>query len=292
VNVLITGAGGQLGRALLSLAPADSKVRGVSHDQLDIADPQAVQTILREFRPAVLVNAAGFTRVDDAETEREAAERANAIGPAVLAAACRGAQTWLVHVSTDYVFDGAQGRPYSPAAAPNPLSVYGTTKLQGERAVARELPGHSTVLRTSWLYATDGRNFLTTMLRLMRTRPQLSVVSDQIGAPTSVSGLARVLWAFAEHRAAGLYHWCDSGVASWYDFAIAIAEEASSAGLLDGIPPIVPIASVDYPTAARRPPCSLLDKHGTEQLLGVSAPHWRRALRETLRAITHTGAPQ
>jgi dTDP-4-dehydrorhamnose reductase len=292
VNVLITGGGGQLGRALIALAPEGATVRSARHGQLDIADPQAVDAALRDFRPDVLINAAGFTRVDDAETEREAAERANATGPAVLAAACRGLGAWLVQVSTDYVFDGAQSRPYPPAAPTHPLSVYGTTKLAGERAVSRELPSHSTVVRTSWLYAAHGRNFLTTMLRLMSSRPQLTVVSDQIGTPTSVTSLARVVWGFTVQRAPGLYHWCDSGVASWYDFAVAIAEEALSAGVLASSPPILPIASADYPTAARRPPCSLLDKRDTERLLGVTAPHWRRALRETLTALAVKGAPQ
>jgi len=292
VKVLITGAGGQLGRALIALGPDDATVRGLSRAQLDIADAAAVESAVREFHPNVLINAAGFTRVDDAETEQMAAERANATGPAVLAAACRSAGAWLVQVSTDYVFDGERARPYSPAAPTNPLSVYGRTKLQGEQAVARELPARSTVVRTSWLYAADGRNFLTTMLRLMRSRPQLTVVSDQIGAPTSVTGLTRVLWAFTLQRASGLYHWCDSGVASWYDFAVAIGEEAVRCGVLASSPPILPIASVDYPTAAHRPPYSLLDKRDTERLLGVIAPHWRRALHETLRALLQAGAPQ
>ena len=291
MKVLVTGAAGQLGRALVALAPGDTSVLGVSHEQLDIAEAVAVESALRRFRPDVLINAAGFTRVDDAETERETAQRANATGPAVLAASCRRVGAWLVQVSTDYVFDGAQSHPYAPAAPTNPLSVYGRTKLAGEQAVTRELPAHSTVVRTSWLYAADGRNFLTTMLRLMRSRPQLTVVTDQIGAPTSVPGLARVLWAFARHRAAGIYHWCDSGVASWYDFAVAIAEEAVPFGLLASSPPILPIASADYPTAARRPPCSLLDKRDTERLLGVAALHWRRAVRDTLAALASTGAP-
>ena len=292
MTVLITGAGGQLGRALIALAPEDTSVRGVSHEQLDIADAAAVDSVLREIRPDVLINAAGFTRVDDAETEREAAERVNATGPAVLAAACRSVGAWLVQVSTDYVFDGEQTRPYAPGARTNPLSVYGNTKLKGELAVTRELPSQSTVVRTSWLYAAEGRNFLTTMLRLMGNRPQLNVVSDQIGAPTSAAGLARVLWAFVPRRASGLYHWCDSGVASWYDFAVAIAEEAVALGVLASSPPILPIASADYPTAARRPPYSLLDKRDTERLLGVTAPHWRRALHETLAALAKTGAPR
>jgi dTDP-4-dehydrorhamnose reductase len=274
----------------MARAPDDTIVRAVSHQQLDIADAAAVDSVLREVRPDVLINAAGFTRVDDAETEHEAAERANATGPAVLVAACRSVGAWLVQVSTDYVFDGQQSRPYPPAALPNPLSVYGNTKLEGELAVTRALPAQSTVVRTSWLYAADGRNFLTTMLRLMRSRPQLSVVSDQIGAPTSVTSLARVLWAFTQQRTSGLYHWCDSGVASWYDFAVAIGEEAVALGVLASSPPILPIASADYPTAARRPPYSLLDKRDTERLLGVTAPHWRRSLHDTLAAVGKTGA--
>jgi dTDP-4-dehydrorhamnose reductase len=292
VIVLITGAEGQLGRALIALAPENTGVRSLSHGQLDIADAAAVDSVLRETRPDVLLNAAGFTRVDDAETEREAAERANATGPAVLSAACRTAGAWLVQVSTDYVFDGEHSRPYAPAARTNPLSVYGKTKLQGELAVTRELPSQSTVVRTSWLYAAEGRNFLTTMLRLMRNRPQLTVVSDQIGAPTSVIGLARVLWAFTHRRASGLYHWCDSGVASWYDFAVAIGEEAVALGVLSSGPPILPITSADYPTAARRPPYSLLDKRDTERLLGLTAPHWRHALRETLAILATAGTPR
>jgi dTDP-4-dehydrorhamnose reductase len=288
--VLITGAGGQLGRMLVALAPGDTDVLGVSHEQLDIADASAVNSLLQEFRPVAIINAAGFTRVDDAERERDAAQLANAIGPAVLAAACSKMGTWLVQVSTDYVFDGEQSRPYTPSAPANPLSVYGITKLEGEQAVTRELPAHSTVVRTSWLYGAHGRNFLNTMLHLMRSRPQLTVVSDQIGAPTSAAGLARVLWALTRRRACGLYHWCDSGVASWYDFAVAISEEAVAMGVLASSPSIVPIASAEYPTAARRPQYSLLDKRDTERLLGISALHWRRALGETLAGIAKEGA--
>ena len=291
MKVLITGAGGQLGRALMALAPGGTTVHGVRHEQLDIAEAPAVESFIRDYRPDVLINAAGFTRVDDAEKEREMAERANATGPAVLAAACRAVGAWLLHVSTDYVFDGHRSQPYSPAAAVNPLGVYGKTKLAGERAVSRELPERHTVVRTSWLYAPEGRNFLTTMLRLMGSRPQLAVVSDQIGAPTSVTGLASVLWAFAPRRSAGLYHWCDSGVASWYDFAVAIAEEAVSLGVLTAGPTILPISSAEYPTAAPRPAYSLLDKRETERLLGLAAPHWRYALRGTLRSLACRSAP-
>ena len=285
MNVLITGAGGQVGRALAALAPAEATVRGVTHAELDIADAAAVDAVLRDFRPAVLINAAGFTRVDDAEREQAAAVRANATGPAVLAAGCQRAGAWLAHVSTDYVFDGAHNRPYDTATRPNPLSVYGKTKLDGELAVTRELPSRSLIVRTSWVYGAEGRNFLNTMLPLMKTRPQLRVVSDQFGAPSSVTGLAGTLWALSLRRASGMYHWCDSGVASWYDFAVAIAEEAHALGLLTSTPEVVPIGTADYPTAAQRPAWSLLDKRATEQLLGVRAPHWRAALRETLDTI-------
>jgi dTDP-4-dehydrorhamnose reductase len=292
VNVLITGAGGQLGRALVASAPPGITVRGVNHLQLNIEDASLVDSAVRTFHPEVVINAAGFTRVDDAETQREAAARANAVGPAILAAACQRTGAWLMHVSTDYVFNGEQSYPYASSARPNPLNVYGMTKLEGELAVTRTLPTRSTVVRTSWVYAAQGRNFLTTMLNLMSRRPQLTVVSDQIGAPTSAAGLARVLWGFSLRGAAGLYNWCDSGVASWYDFAVAIAEDAVALGVLDSSPVILPIASIDYPTAARRPSYSLLDKRDTERLLGVTAPYWRSALRETLSTLATTGVPK
>src|SRR5262249_50148587 len=173
VRVLITGAAGQLGQAIMALTPDDVTVRGVSHKQLDIADAPAVDSVLREFRPDLIINAAGFTRVDDAEKERDAAQRANAIGPAVLAAACRSISVWLVQVSTDYVFDGEQSRPYAPEAPTNPLSVYGTTKLHGEQAVTPALPAHSTVVRTSWVYAAPRRDLLTPIFYLLRRRPHL-----------------------------------------------------------------------------------------------------------------------
>jgi dTDP-4-dehydrorhamnose reductase len=281
LKALITGAGGQLGRALTRAAPAGTELRAVGHGELDIADAQAVATLMQSVAPEVVLNAAAFTAVDAAESAPEAAARANVLGPEVLAAACRASSAWLVHVSSDYVFDGAQARPYDTQARPNPLSVYGRTKLAGELAVARELPGRSTVVRASWLYGADG-GFPARMLALMQSRPQLSVVSDQVGVPTHAAGLAQVLWALAARRAPGLMHWCDSGVASWYDFAVAIAEEGVRRGLLTSAPAILAISSADYPTPAARPPYSLLDKRATEKLLGRHAPHWRSALRETL----------
>jgi dTDP-4-dehydrorhamnose reductase len=285
VITLLTGAGGQLGLALQRAAPAGIRIKAMSRSELDIADETAVRAALRALGPALVINAAAYTRVDDAETHADEAMRANGTGPAVLAAACRDSRAWLVHVSTDYVFDGSQNQPYPRNAAPNPLGVYGRTKLAGELAVANLLAGSSTVVRSSWVYSAGHRNFLTTMLQRMSAGKALRVVSDQIGTPTAASSLARVLWSFAERRTSGIYHWCDSGVASWYDFAVAIGEEAFAARLIAAPASVTPIAGSEYPTPAPRPRYSVLDKRDTEHALEVSAPHWRASLRETLQQL-------
>jgi dTDP-4-dehydrorhamnose reductase len=280
-RVLITGAGGQLGKALIAAAPPGMMLACLAHREFDISDRAAVATMFRHFTPQLVLNTAAFTAVDDAERAPEAAARANATGPQVLAAECASAGAWLTHVSTDYVFDGGQSRPYDTSAKPNPLSVYGRTKLQGEAAVLGELPQASTLVRASWLYSARG-GFAAKILALMQSRPQLSIVADQVGAPTAATGLAQVLWSLSLRRAAGVWHWCDSGVASWYDFAVAVAEIGVELKLLRVPPAITPIASIEYPTAAARPPYSVLDKRATEKLLGITAPHWRAALRSTL----------
>ena len=288
MRVLLTGAGGQLGRALRAAVPAGVVLRACAHAELDIADESAVGALFRDLRPELVINAAAFTRVDDAERAAEAAARANHLGPQILATACRAAGAWLTHVSTDFVFDGRQGRPYGPGADPNPLSVYGRTKLEGERAVQGALGERCAVVRASWLYSATG-GFAARMLALMRTKPELRVVSDQVGAPTHAAGLAGVLWTLTARRAAGVWHWSDSGVASWYDFAVAVGEEALRLKLLPSVPPITPIDTAQYPTPAARPAYSVLDKRATEELLRVSAPHWRTALRATLAPLAGAG---
>jgi dTDP-4-dehydrorhamnose reductase len=289
VRVLLTGARGQLATALRAAAPAAFVLRALGHAELDIADAAAIERQFRDFLPQAVINAAAFTHVDEAQHSAEAAARANTLGPQLLALACARHGAWLTHVSTDFVFDGRQGHPYATDSQPNPLSVYGRTKLEGEIAVARELPGQSTTVRASWLYSATG-GFLGRMLVLMRQRRELSIVSDQIAAPTAAGGLAAVLWALTTRRASGLWHWCDSGVASWYDFAVAIADEALQLGLLPGAPAISAISTAEYPTAAVRPAYSLLDKRATETLLGLRAPHWRAALRDTLGALAGRAA--
>ena len=289
MKVLITGASGQLGRALQATAASGTRVHALTRAQLDIADAAAVTRTLAQVRPDLIVNAAAYTRVDDAEKQPAAAARANTIGPAVLASAARTVDAWLVHISTDYVFDGEQNVPYTTTTKPNPINVYGQTKLAGELAAVSESGRRCTLVRTSWLYSAAHRNFLTSMLRRLAGSETLRVVSDQVGAPTCASGLAEVVWKLSEQRAHGVYHWCDSGSASWYDFAVAIAEESMALGLIRSTPPVVAISSADYPVAARRPRYSVLDKQDTERQLGIRARHWRTALRDSLGFCATTG---
>jgi dTDP-4-dehydrorhamnose reductase len=287
LRVLVTGAQGQAGSALLASAPSAFVVRGVGHAELDISRQDDVDRHIDDFRPGLVINAAAYTAVDRAEAEQEAAARINVEGAANLARAAAAANARLIHISTDFVFDGQRSSPYRPEDEPAPLCVYGATKLAGERAVRAALPGSATIVRTAWVYAATGHNFVRTMLRLMRERGRVSVVADQVGTPTSAASLAEVLWQFAaKPDLSGTFHWTDAGVASWYDFAVAIAEEAAAAGLLSARPVVEPIASQDYPTAARRPAYSVLDKRTTLAALGVRTVHWRERLRTVIQELS------
>lgn len=279
-RVLLVGAGGQLARELVRAAPAQVALDARPIEMLDITDPAAVGRAFAECRPDLVLNAAAYTAVDQAEREPELADLVNHRAVAHLAEACRDSCARLVHVSTDYVFDGRSSEPYAPDAPTNPLSVYGRTKRDGELA-ALAAPG-ALVVRTAWVYAAHGRNFVATMLRLLRERDEVRVVADQVGSPTAASGLAGALWTLAAQGAGGVHHWTDSGVASWYDFAVAIREEAMALGApgLSGSR-VVPIRTADYPTPARRPAMGVLAKDATWASTGPAA-HWRVALRATL----------
>jgi dTDP-4-dehydrorhamnose reductase len=281
MKALVTGAGGQLGVALLAAAPGGWMAVGLTRAELDIGDAAAVRAAIRDHGPDLVLNAAAYTAVDRAESEPEAAFRINRDGAGFLAEAATNAGARFVHVSTDFVFDGRSGRPWRPEDATGPLGVYGASKLAGEAAVAAAAPDALTV-RTAWVYGPTGANFLATMLRLMASRPELRVVADQVGTPTSTLDLAAALWRLGEAKASGVLHYTNAGAASWYDFAVAIAEEAVAAGLLERTPPVIPIATSDYPTPAARPAFSVLDKTAAFELLGSPAPHWRAALRTVL----------
>ncbi|HEX7855578.1 MAG TPA: dTDP-4-dehydrorhamnose reductase [Sphingobium sp.] len=285
MKVLIVGGKGQLGRGLQASAPQGADIVSHDIDTLDITDKAAVDAMVRAVGPDIVFNAAAYTAVDKAESEEDAALAVNATAVGLLADAARENGAHFVHVSTDFVFDGTASAPYRPDAVPNPLSAYGRTKLAGERAAGDD----ALIVRTAWVYAPTGGNFVRTMLRLMAQHPQVRVVADQIGTPTYAPDLAKALWALAEQRVTGIFHYTDSGVASWYDFAVAIQEEAVAAGLLETAVPIIPIATSDYPTPAVRPQFSVLDKSAISELLGGPAPHWRTNLRRMIAAIAQDG---
>jgi len=282
MRALILGAGGQVGRALLAAAPEGTEAVPLSRADCDVGDEAAVRTAVRAVRPDLVFNAAAFTAVDKAESEPDAARRLNAEAPGVIAAAARESGARTVHVSTDFVFGGPGERQRRPEDPTRPEGVYAQTKLDGEAAVRIADPA-ALVVRTAWVYAPTGTNFVNTMLRLMAERDEVRVVADQIGTPTWAPSLAAALWRLAELRASGIHHFTDAGIASWYDFAVAIAEEARAMGLVEAPARIVPIATADYPTPARRPAFSVLDKSATWALLGRPAPHWRVNLRANLQ---------
>ena len=285
MKVLIAGAAGQVGRALVDSAPAPIEVVKCSHQNLDVADERAVLSCIRSHAPDVIVNAAAYTAVDRAESEPELARRVNSDGPRYLALAAREVGARLVQVSTDFVFDGVSSIPYPPEAPTNPLNVYGVTKRAGEQAVLEVLPGRSVVLRTSWLYAAQGSNFVRTMLRLMGANGAVRVVADQVGTPTAARSLAQAIWKITERPSVtGIHHWSDAGVASWYDFAVAIADIAELRGLLAAAITVTPISTEEYPTAARRPRYSVLDTRSLA-VLGIAPVHWRRQLQSVLAEL-------
>lgn len=285
MKVLLSGAGGQLGQSLCRTAPAGVTVVACTSAQLDVSDAAVVTRVVAEVQPALIINAAAYTAVDRAEQEAARAQAVNAHGPAHLALAAQQHGARLLQVSTDYVFDGSAVRPYRPQEICHPLGVYGASKRAGEEAVLA-LGDQALVVRTSWLYAAQGHNFVRTMLRLMAERDELGVVADQVGSPTWAVTLAEALWAAVMRpQLHGVYHWADLGVASWYDFAVAIQEEALAQGLLNKPIPIRPLRTEDYPTPARRPAYSVLDTTDARRDFGLAGVHWRVALRQMLKEL-------
>ncbi len=285
--ILVFGRG-QVGEALAEAAPAAGLgVSVLSHAEADIADPAAIAAAIAEVRPRFLVNAAAYTAVDKAESEPEAAARANAEGPRVLAEAAARAGIPLLHISTDYVFDGTKKGAYVEDDPVAPLGVYGRSKLAGEEAVRAAQPEH-VILRTAWAYAKNGRNFLKTMLKLAAERPELRVVADQRGCPTSADDIAcailRVAEAAGKGRAAwGTYHFAGTGETTWHGFATRIvAEQAAMTGKQ---PPVIAIATADYPTPAKRPANSALDSSRFARAFGFRARAWEDETRRIVSAL-------
>lgn len=287
--ILVIGKGGQLSSALMALA-GDLPLAQIERPELDLVRPETVAPALERLHPSLVINAAAYTAVDRAESERDLAWAVNATGPGAIAAWCGAAAVPMIHVSTDYVFDGTKGAPYVETDPPHPTGVYGASKRAGEEAVLAACP-KSAILRTAWVYAPAGKNFLLTLLAARKKTGTLKVVADQIGCPTAATDLAAAILAMVRQiraegwqaRHAGLYHATGSGETSWHGFACAIFEEAARFGVIP--PEILPIATTDWPTPVRRPPDSRLDCTRLATVWGIHFPPWRETLAKTIRVI-------
>lgn len=274
-KLVVIGKSGQLAWEIARLVP---EAMCLGRDDIDITSGEDIAAKLGLINPDAVINASAYTAVDKAESDEENAYLLNQTAVANLAEYCKSNNVFFVHVSTDYVFNGEKGSPYTVDDAIEPQGMYGKTKAAGEAEVTSALPEASAILRTSWVYSSHGNNFVKTMLRLMAEKPQLGVIDDQVGSPTWAKGLARACVEAASHRTAGIYHWSDEGVCSWYDFAIAIQQLGLEKGLLEQAVPVKPIPSSAYPTPAKRPHYSVLDKTLTRETFTSPLNHWREQL--------------
>lgn len=289
MRVFITGgSGGQLYCELLRSCPQGIEIIDQGEQRLDITDEASVQQVIKQAAPEYIINAAAYTAVDKAEDEENiaAAFAVNEQGVVNLARAARTCDARLIHVSTDFVFGQTVATPIPTDAPTNPVSIYGKSKLAGEKRLQEMMPGESLIVRTAWVYSSFGNNFVKTMLRLMSERDELGVIADQVGSPTSANGLATAIWRALEKRSSGIMHWTGAGVASWYDFAQAIMEEGVALGLLEKPVFINPLRTDQYPTPAARPPYSVLETTVTRAELELKPVHWREELRQMLRELS------
>lgn len=293
MKILLIGCRGQVGHELGKLLSNIGQLTPWSRADLDLTRTEDIAAAIAAQAPNIIVNAAAYTAVDKAEAEPQLAHQINAIAPEQMAKAADQCGATLVHLSTDYVFDGRQNRPYQPTAVTNPLGVYGQSKQAGEQAIQRLTPRHA-IVRTAWVYGAHGQgNFVKTMLRLGQSRDEVRVVYDQVGSPSWSHDIARAIAALIPHlheQTFGTYHYSNSGAVSWYDFAVAIFEEARLLGYPLQLTQVHPITSDQYPTPVERPPYSVLAGEKLAHLIGYTAPHWRTSLRNMLkehRQLTH-----
>lgn len=277
-RLVLVGAGGMLASMVRSLAPKSYDVVPLDLPGFDLTDRDGVVSTMETLRPEVIVNCAAYTNVDGCETNEEAALLVNGAGPGYLAEAAKKLDATLVHVSTDYVFDGRKNTPYTEEDPVNPQSAYGRSKFQGERAILESGLEKFFIVRTSWLYGPGGKNFVETILRLAQEREELRVVADQIGNPTYTRDLAEAIFRLLANAASGIYHVSDQGTCSWYEFAREIVAEFVRRGGQIKVKKIVPIATAEYPLPATRPAYSVLSKNKYEATVGVSLPSWQVSL--------------
>jgi dTDP-4-dehydrorhamnose reductase len=284
MNIVIIGKSGQLAFELSrELENSVHRVTFLGRDDIDITKASNIDEKLSPLSADVLINASAYTAVDKAEEDTEACNAINSVAVRNLAQFCKANDMFMVHVSTDYVFNGHKGSPYLTNDPIEPQGAYGKSKAEGEKALLEILPKSSCLIRTAWVYSSHGNNFVKTMLRLMAEKTQLTVIDDQVGTPTWAKWLAQACVSAAENKTAGVYHWTDEGVASWYDFALAIQELGIEKGLLNSAIPVLPIPSSQYPTPAKRPHYSVLDKQTAREVFASCKPtYWRKQLASML----------
>jgi len=285
MKILLAGGSGQLAQELQQILLSSGEVITVDRTRIDLSQPESIRQAMAQIQPDLVVNAAAYTAVDKAENEPELAHAVNGIAPGIFAEECAKLRASLIHFSTDYVFDGSHGSAYLETDITNPLGTYGKSKLAGEEAIRNAVNRHI-IIRTAWVYGNGGKgNFVKTMLRLGKEREEIRVVADQIGSPTWTGDLAAAVSQIIPQikpEIFGTYQYTNSGVCSWYDFAIAIFEEAEKLGFPLKVQRVIPITTAEYPTPAKRPAFSVLSTVKISALLGTYPPHWRQGLRQML----------
>lgn len=282
MSILLIGAKGQVGTELQRTLTGD--IIAIDRQTLDLTQPDAIRQVIQDKQPDLIVNAAAYTAVDKAESEPELANLVNGVAPTIMAETAKKIGARLIHISTDYVFDGTKNTPYLEEDLTNPVSAYGRSKLAGEEGIEKT-NAESLILRTAWVYGSYGNNFVKTMLRLGKDREEIRVVADQVGSPTWARDIAEAIAFFANSPQTGIYHFTNSGVCSWYDFALAIFEEAQALGFPLNIRQVIPITTAEYPTPAQRPAYSVLSCRKTADCLGTYPRHWRQSLRKMLAEL-------
>ncbi|VAX13540.1 dTDP-4-dehydrorhamnose reductase [hydrothermal vent metagenome] len=289
MKILITGAGGQLGHEILHMLQNKGvKAIGIGRKDVDFSQPQQVAAYIASQRADWVINCAAYTQVDKAEDDAELAFRVNRDAAKAVAEGVQSYAGRLLQVSTDFIFDGKQSHPYRENDKAAPLGIYGQSKWEGEQAVRKILP-QAIILRTAWVYGAHGNNFVKTILRLASEREELGIIDEQVGNPSWTFDISQVMYALIEKDCAGIYHFSNEGAASWYDFALAIVEEAQSLGFAFKIRTVNPIPTHAYPTPAARPAYSVLSKEKIRAEINYKIPHWRESLKTMLQELRETG---
>ena len=285
MKILLVGSNGQLGWELCRTCPEKIKLTALDYPEIDLCQPDSLVETIKHINPDWIINAAAYTAVDKAEKEKEKADQINHQAVLKIAECVKELNIRLMHISTDFVFDGLQSTPYLTNSTPNPDSVYGITKLEGEKRVLEVLKENALIIRTAWLYSSHGNNFVKSILRLLKEKDYLNIVDDQVGTPCWANGLGKTIWKAIDKDLKGIFLWTDAGVATWYDFAVAIQEEGIAGGILNRMIPINPIPTSKYPTPAKRPTYSVLDKTSFWKAIQVNPLHWRIQLRSMMKEL-------